>query len=160
MSSEYFEEREPEEEEVELLRREPSEEELIEAPPEEAPEFEDTKVLYDVTKPELLETMMIASEILTQASMGQISLAEAKRLYEREVVTRIKKLVTGGVVVKKKARTRRASKTKTEKAKERKTKKKSKEAEEKTEATEAKEKTAKKRRTRKKGGEVEKASTS
>jgi len=133
MSSEHFEEGVGEEE-VELLRRgEVGEESLVEAP-EEAVEAEEPRVLYDVTKPELLETMIIASDILTQASLGQISLSEAKRLYEREVVARIRKLVAGGVVVKKKARARRAErktekkkKTKTEVKKEKKTEKEAKE---------------------------------
>ena len=133
MSSEHFEEGVGEEE-VELLRRgEVEEESLVEAP-EEAVEAEEPRILYDVTKPELLETMIIASDILTQASLGQISLSEAKRLYEREVVARIRKLVAGGVVVKKKARARRAErktekkkKTKTEVKKEKKTEKEAKE---------------------------------
>lgn len=119
MSSEHFEERGGEEEEVELLRREGvGEESLVEAPEEGAVEAEEPRILYDVTKPELLETMIIASDILTQASLGQISLGEARRLYEREVVARIRKLVAGGVVVKKKAKARRAEKkTKKKKAK-------------------------------------------
>jgi hypothetical protein len=116
MSSEHFEERGGEEEEVELLRREGvGEESLVEAPEEGAVE-EEPRILYDVTKPELLETMIIASDILTRASLGQISLGEARRLYEREVVARIRKLVAGGVVVKKKAKARRAER-KTEKKK-------------------------------------------
>jgi hypothetical protein len=147
VSSEHFEEGEGEEE-VELLRRgEVEEESLVEAP-EEAVEAEEPRVLYDVTKPELLETMIIASDILTQASLGQISLSEAKRLYEREVVARIKKLVAGGVVVKKKARARRAEK-KTEKKKKTKTEvKKEKEKKTEKEAKEGK----KTRRKKKEGG--------
>jgi len=149
MSSEHFEERGgEEEEEVELLRREGvGEESLVEAPEEGAVE-EETRILYDVTKPELLETMIIASDILTQASLGQISLGEARRLYEREVVARIRKLVAGGVVVKKKAKARRAER-KTEKKKKAKTEvKKGKKAKK-----EAKE--GKKARGKRKGGGVE-----
>jgi hypothetical protein len=148
MSSEHFEERGGEEEEVELLRREGvGEESLVEAPEEGAVE-EEPRILYDVTKPELLETMIIASDILTQASLGQISLGEARRLYEREVVARIRKLVAGGVVVKKKAKARRAER-KTEKKKKAKTEvKKGKKAKK-----EAKE--GKKARGKKGGGGVE-----
>jgi hypothetical protein len=147
MSSEHFEERGGEEEEVELLRREGvGEESLVEAPEEGAVE-EEPRILYDVTKPELLETMIIASDILTQASLGQISLSEAKRLYEREVVARIKKLVAGGVVVKKKARARRAEK-KTEKKKKTKTEVKK----EKKSEKEAKEEKKTRRRKKKEGG--------
>ena len=148
MSSEHFEERGGEEEEVELLRREGvGEESLVEAPEEGAVE-EEPRILYDVTKPELLETMIIASDILTQASLGQISLGEARRLYEREVVARIRKLVAGGVVVKKKAKARRAER-KTEKKKKAKTKVK-KEKKAKKEA-----KGGKKARGKRKGGGVE-----
>ncbi len=148
MSSEHFEERGGEEEEVELLRREGvGEESLVEAPEEGAVE-EEPRILYDVTKPELLETMIIASDILTQASLGQISLGEARRLYEREVVARIRKLVAGGVVVKKKAKARRAER-KTEKKKKAKTKVKK----EKKAKKEAKE--GKKARGKRKGGGVE-----
>jgi hypothetical protein len=149
MSSEHFEERGGEEEEVELLRREGvGEESLVEAPEEGAVEAEEPRILYDVTKPELLETMIIASDILTQASLGQISLGEARRLYEREVVARIRKLVAGGVVVKKKAKARRAER-KTEKKKKAKTKVKK----EKKAKKEAKE--GKKARGKRKGGGVE-----
>jgi len=149
MSSEHFEERGGEEEEVELLRREGvGEESLVEAPEEGAVE-EEPRILYDVTKPELLETMIIASDILTQASLGQISLGEARRLYEREVVARIRKLVAGGVVVKKKAKARRAER-KTEKKKKAKTEVK-KEKKAKKEAKEGK----KARGKRKEGGGVE-----
>jgi len=150
MSSEHFEERGGEEEEVELLRREGvgEEESLVEAPEEGAVE-EEPRILYDVTKPELLETMIIASDILTQASLGQISLGEARRLYEREVVARIRKLVAGGVVVKKKAKARRAER-KTEKKKKAKTEVK-KEKKAKKEAKEGK----KARGKRKEGGGVE-----
>jgi hypothetical protein len=148
MSSEHFEERGGEEEEVELLRREGvGEESLVEAPEEGAVE-EEPRILYDVTKPELLETMIIASDILTQASLGQISLGEARRLYEREVVARIRKLVAGGVVVKKKAKARRAER-KTEKKKKAKTGVKK----EKKAKKEAKE--GKKARGKRKGGGVE-----
>jgi hypothetical protein len=148
MSSEHFEERGGEEEEVELLRREGvGEESLVEAPEEGAVE-EEPRILYDVTKPELLETMIIASDILTQASLGQISLGEARRLYEREVVARIRKLVAGGVVVKKKAKARRAER-KTEKKKKAKTKVKK----EKKAKKEAKE--GKKARGKRRGGGVE-----
>jgi hypothetical protein len=148
MSSEHFEERGGEEEEVELLRREGvGEESLVEAPEEGAVE-EEPRILYDVTKPELLETMIIASDILTQASLGQISLGEARRLYEREVVARIRKLVAGGVVVKKKAKARRAER-KTEKKKKAKTEVKK----EKKAKKEAKE--GKKARGKRKGGGVE-----
>ena len=150
MSSEHFEERGGEEEEVELLRREGvGEESLVEAPEEGAVEAEEPRILYDVTKPELLETMIIASDILTQASLGQISLGEARRLYEREVVARIRKLVAGGVVVKKKAKARRAER-KTEKKKKAKTEVK-KEKKAKKEAKEEK----KARGKRKEGGGVE-----
>jgi len=150
MSSEHFEERGGEEEEVELLRREGvGEESLVEAPEEGAVEAEEPRILYDVTKPELLETMIIASDILTQASLGQISLGEARRLYEREVVARIRKLVAGGVVVKKKAKARRAER-KTEKKKKAKTEVK-KEKKAKKEAKEGK----KARGKRKEGGGVE-----
>jgi hypothetical protein len=148
MSSEHFEERGGEEEEVELLRREGvGEESLVEAPEEGAVE-EEPRILYDVTKPELLETMIIASDILTRASLGQISLGEARRLYEREVVARIRKLVAGGVVVKKKAKARRAER-KTEKKKKAKTEVKK----EKKAKKEAKE--GKKARGKRKGGGVE-----
>jgi hypothetical protein len=148
MSSEHFEERGGEEEEVELLRREGvGEESLVEAPEEGAVE-EEPRILYDVTKPELLETMIIASDILTQASLGQISLGEARRLYEREVVARIRKLVAGGVVVKKKAKARRAER-KTEKKK----KAKAEVKKEKKAKKEAKE--GKKARGKRKGGGVE-----
>jgi hypothetical protein len=148
MSSEHFEERGGEEEEVELLRREGvGEESLVEAPEEGAVE-EEPRILYDVTKPELLETMIIASDILTQASLGQISLGEARRLYEREVVARIRKLVAGGVVVKKKAKARRAER-KTEKKKKAKTGVKK----EKKAKKEAKE--GKKAKGKRKGGGVE-----
>ena len=150
MSSEHFEERGGEEEEVELLRREGvGEESLVEAPEEGAVEAEEPRILYDVTKPELLETMIIASDILTQASLGQISLGEARRLYEREVVARIRKLVAGGVVVKKKAKARRAER-KTEKKKKAKTEVK-KEKKAKKEAKEGK----KARGKRREGGGVE-----
>lgn len=150
MSSEHFEERGGEEEEVELLRREGvGEESLVEAPEEGAVE-EETRILYDVTKPELLETMIIASDILTQASLGQISLGEARRLYEREVVARIRKLVAGGVVVKKKARARRAEK----KTKKKKAKSEVKKEEEKRKAKK-KAKGGKKAKGKKEGGGVE-----
>lgn len=117
MSSEHFEESEASEEVEVVESRELSEEENLEATiEEEMPESEDLKILYDVTKPELLETMMIASDILTQATLGQLSLSEAKRLYEREVSARIRKLVTGGVVVKRKPKARKAkTEKKTEK---------------------------------------------
>lgn len=118
MSSENFEESGEGEEAEVVERRELGEEEIIEAPIEEAPEAEDAKILYDVTRPELLETMMIASDILTQATLGQLSLREAKRLYEREVKNRMRKLAAGGVIVKKKPRARKAeTKKKEEKAK-------------------------------------------
>jgi len=117
VSSEHFEESEASEEVEVVKSRELSEEENLEATiEEEMPESEDLKILYDVTKPELLETMMIASDILTQATLGQLSLSEAKRLYEREVSARIRKLVTGGVVVKRKPKARKAkTEKKTEK---------------------------------------------
>jgi hypothetical protein len=140
VSSEHFEESEASEEVEVVESRELSEEENLEATiEEEMPEPEDLKILYDVTRPELLETMMIASDILTQATLGQLSLSEAKRLYEREVSARIRKLVTGGVVVKRKPKARKAkTEKKTEKkgkgrvkAKEKKTEKKAKTEEEK-----------------------------
>lgn len=83
---------------------------------EVTPEFEEAPIMYDVTKPELLETMMIASDILVQASAGLISIDEARKLYEREVIGRVKKLVTTGVVVKKakKPRTRKKKEVKKE----------------------------------------------
>ncbi len=143
MSSEYFEEVEAGEE-VRVVRRRgevEGEEFIEEIPSEEVPEPEDSRVLYDVTKPELLETMMIASEILTQATLGEISISEAKKLYEKEVGARIKKLITGGVVVKKKSKARKAKGEKKAKVKA------------KVEKKEVKEEKAKKGRGRKAKGE-------
>jgi len=106
MSSEAFEDSEIREEEA--VEGGVEGEEIVEA----VVEAEETPILYDVTKPELLETMLIASDILVAASTGAISLEEAKKIYEREIVGRVKKLVAAGVVVKK---AKRAKAKKTEK---------------------------------------------
>jgi len=132
MSSEPFEDSE--------IREEEAVEGGVES--EEVVEAEETPVLYDVTKPELLETMLIASDILIEASTGAISLEEAKKLYEREIVGRVRKLVSAGVVVKKAKRAKARKAEKKAKAKRKAAKPKGKKGKGRSKASSKKSKTA------------------
>ncbi|MEM0365587.1 MAG: hypothetical protein QXR02_01490 [Acidilobaceae archaeon] len=114
MSSEL--EEETIEEGVELVERRRGEEEVetIEVEGEHL-EPESAMPLYDVTRPELLDTMITAVEILTQTVDGRIGLNEAVKMYSKEVEERLKKLLSEGVIVKKvKTRKRKTKTTKRE----------------------------------------------
>lgn len=109
MSSEPFEEREEAGEAgVELVERG---EEGEEVPPVEGEALEEEPtLLYDVTKPEILEIMMNTVEILSDASEGAISFDDAKKLY-RAVERKLREQIKAGTIIKK-PKTRRARKEK------------------------------------------------
>ncbi|MEM0340233.1 MAG: hypothetical protein QXN05_01650 [Acidilobaceae archaeon] len=64
--------------------------------------------IYDVSKPELLEVMVTASEILEKAASGMITIEDAKKLYVKAVLEQMKKFVGEGVIVKIKKRKKKA----------------------------------------------------
>ncbi|MCS7107013.1 MAG: hypothetical protein NZ902_02785 [Acidilobaceae archaeon] len=71
--------------------------EKVEAPVEEE------AVLYDVSRPELIDMMLDVVEIYDQAIEGKMSIEDARARTE-EVESRLKKMLHDGLVVKKKKR--------------------------------------------------------
>ncbi|MFN4045898.1 MAG: hypothetical protein ACK4H7_00980 [Acidilobaceae archaeon] len=117
MTSESFEEREKSEEPgVELVERRGEEGEEI--PPVEGEALEEEPaLLYDVTKPEILEVMMNAVEILSDASEGIISIDDVKKLYRANVERKLRELIKAGTIIKKPKSKRARKEKKPEKAK-------------------------------------------